>query len=69
MTWSPLTGITSYSDSSKKPRPSMPPEQIRVTCCVCGKVIRDGYTIDGMSSSGYCQKHYREAMEEVENGS
>ena len=29
-------------------------ETIKTVCCICGKVIRDGKTIDGKVSHGIC---------------
>ena len=40
-------------------------------CCVCKKIYdsKDGYTGGYGITHGYCEKHYKEAMEELKNGS
>jgi len=41
-------------------------KQIKTICCVCQEIIRDGETINGMVSHGYCQTHYQEMMDKID---
>ena len=38
---------------------------IKVVCCDCGKVIRDGDLIDGKVSHSYCEPCYDKVMNEL----
>ena len=45
--------------------------KLKAVCCVCGKVYREGPTLNGNVSHGYCPKHEKEArihlLRQIEN--
>ena len=38
---------------------------LKAVCCVCGKIYREGETINGHVTHGYCPEHYYEIMAEI----
>ena len=39
----------------------------RMLCCVCDKFLYWTDTSDGRDSHGYCDKHFEEAMQKVDD--